>query len=113
MKLYFAVMLASVFAVGLTPAIAGTQEGTIQSLYVRDSDGLIFLALEGAPTGRPACAIGTAYWMIANETTETGKRLFATLLAAQLSGRQVHIDGKNTCTRWGDGEDIETVGVLK
>jgi hypothetical protein len=58
----------------------------------------------------PACAY-QPYWIIPNETTESGKRLFATLLAALVSGHKVTIQGKNTCSRWPDGEDIDTVGI--
>ena len=55
--------------------------------------------------------VAIPYWIVPNETTDSGKRLFATLLAALISGHRITIHGKNTCTRWPDGEDIETVGV--
>jgi hypothetical protein len=90
-------------------AAAGTQTGTITNLITRDSDGLVFVYLTGTASGRPACAAGTQYWMIPNETSESGKRMYASLLAAQMAGRVVIITGKNTCIRWGDGEDINMV----
>lgn len=90
-------------------ARAGTQTGTITNLITRDSDGLVYVLLTGNSSGRPACAAGTQYWMIPNETTDSGKRMYASLLAAQMAGRIVIITGKNTCTRWNDGEDINQV----
>ena len=115
MKLCVPLMLASCYALAL-PAMAGTEIGTVKDLFVRDSDGLIWVDLtqvpgSGGPFGpeRAACAVTRTYWMIPNETTDTGKRLFAMLLAAQLGGRVVTIHGKGTCNRWPDGEDIETV----
>jgi hypothetical protein len=95
----------------LTPqrANAGTQTGTITNLITRDSDGLVYVYLTGSASGRPACAAGTQYWMIPNETSDSGKRMYASLLAAQMASRVVIVTGKNTCTRWGDGEDINAV----
>jgi hypothetical protein len=107
-----AAMLASLCAVA-TPAFAAGQTGFIRDLYVRDSDGLILVDLFGPADFRvvhPACASQT-YWVIPSETTESGKRLFATLLAALIAGEKITIYGKNTCTRWANGEDIDTVGV--
>jgi hypothetical protein len=90
--------------------IAGTQTGKVRDVYIRDSDGLILVDLYGTASGHPACAT-QPYWLIPRETTESGKRMLAMLLAAQLSGRTVVIRGKDTCSRWGDGEDIESVGI--
>jgi hypothetical protein len=70
------------------------------------------VTLAGTPTGRPPCAAGTWYFMISNESSETGKKLYALLLGARFAGATVQIIGKNTCTRWGDGEDILYVQVL-
>ena len=110
MKARFALMLASCCAIGVSPAIAGTQAGYIKDIYIRDSDGLILVDLFGTASGHPVCA-QQPYWIIPNESSETGKRLLALLLAAQLSSRYITIQGKDTCSRWGDGEDIETVGM--
>ena len=108
-----AVLLASLCALAVRPAIAGTQTGFVKDLYVRDSDGLILVDLFGSVDfgdRHPACG-WQRYWIVPNETTNSGKRLFATLLAALISGHKITIHGKNTCGRWRDGEDIDTVGV--
>ena len=116
MKLCLPLMLASCCALAL-PAMAGTEVGTIKDLWVRDSDGLIWVDLTEIPgttpfgPGRPACATGTRYWIVPNETTDTGKRLYAALVAANMAGHTITIIGKGTCNRWGDGEDIDTIVV--
>ncbi len=33
----------------------------------------------------------------------------ALLLAAQLAGKMIHVTGMNTCVRWSDGEDADTI----
>ena len=111
MKVSLPLILASLVTLAAPPAFAGEQFGNIVYLNIRDSDGLLWVGLSGNPTGRPACAVGTRYWIIPNENTETGQRLYATLLAANMAGRAITITGKNTCTRWGDGEDIDFVEV--
>jgi hypothetical protein len=110
MKVRQAVTLASLCVVAATQAMAGSQTGLVKDVYVRDSDGLVLVDLTGTATLKPNCAL-RSYWIVPNEKTDSGKRLYTMLLAAQLAGRPVTIIGKNTCTRWGDGEDIDTVGL--
>jgi hypothetical protein len=111
MKACLALMLASLCGVAASPAIAGTQTGFVKSIYARDSDGVVIVDLAGnAASLHPTCAVQT-YWVIPNESSDSGKRLLTLLLSAQLSFRVVTIIGKDTCNRWGDGEDIDTVGI--
>lgn len=91
---------------------AGAQVGKVKSVVARD-DGLHFVFLEGAAaTGKPACA-KNSYWMIRDENSTAGKSQLSILLAAHVSGKTISIEGKNTCTRWGDGEDISAVLLLQ
>lgn len=90
------------------PASAGQQSGRVVQLIVRASDGLIYAYLDGAASGKPACATNS-YWMIKSESTLVGRQHHATLLAAKLSGKTLLLIGANTCTRWGDGEDINEI----
>ena len=87
---------------------AGTVTGTVSAVITRASDGLTYAAITGTPSGQPACATH-AYWMIMNETSETGKRQYAMLITAKVAGTSVTIIGNNTCTRWADGEDINSI----
>jgi hypothetical protein len=100
-------LLVTTFGLLQPPAMAGNAMGLVSDLTVRDSDGLIYVRMSTAPSGRPTCAAGTTYFMVRNENSETGKKLYALLLAAKLTGQTVTIVGANTCNRWGDGEDID------
>lgn len=111
MKRWLMVITAGLVSVlGLATAQAGGQvNGVVSSVQVRDSDGLIVVFVNGTNTGRPACAASTTYWIIPNENSESGKKLYALLLAAKVSGISVQINGNGTCNRWVDGEDINYV----
>jgi hypothetical protein len=91
-------------------AAAGAQGGKVLNLQVRASDGLIAFDLEGIHDQRPACATHS-YWIIKDENSATGKRQLALLIAAQASGRPVFINGSNSCTRWVDGEDVDSLTI--
>jgi hypothetical protein len=97
----------------LTPfaANAGQAIGPVLYLTQRASDGLIYVVINGANVGSPGCAT-SSYFMISNENSEVGKKQFAMLLTAKATGLRVAITGKNACTRWGDGEDIDEVKIM-
>lgn len=109
------VLVVAALCAGLSmhaAAHSGEVTGTVGSLFVRDSDRLTYVHVAGTATNRPACAASTTYWMIPNENSEAGKKLYAMLLAAKLAGSRVSIVGKNTCARWGDGEDINYAAAV-
>jgi hypothetical protein len=90
-------------------AIAGgTQTGKITFLTIRGSDGLVLIELAGSPANKPGCALYT-YWILKDETSLTGKQQLALLTAAKVAGQTVAISGTGSCTRWHDGEDIDTI----
>jgi hypothetical protein len=90
---------------------AGTQTGKVDKLYARASDNLHLVILNGTPkTNSPQCA-KFGYWLIKDENSAAGKSQFSQLLAAQMSGKTVTISGSNTCIRWSDGEDINTIVI--
>jgi hypothetical protein len=89
-------------------ASAGQVTGVVSWVMVRGSDGLTYVAMVGTPSGQPGCATG-GYWMIANENSQAGKKQYAMLLTAKATGATIAIHGTNTCIRWPDGEDIETI----
>ena len=92
-------------------AQAGTQQGTVQDLRVRASDGLVYFVLSGSKNSSPACAT-RSYWMIRDENSNAGKQQYAMLLAAKLAGKSVIVLGLNTCARWADGEDANEIYVV-
>ncbi|RTZ21879.1 hypothetical protein EKN09_17120 [Vibrio penaeicida] len=99
-----------VFCMATFGVQAGYQTGKVESLYARASDNLHLVTLSGgtAKTGSPSCAT-RGYWLIRDENSAAGKSQFSQLLAAKLAGATVKIEGLNTCSRWGDGEDINTI----
>ncbi len=113
MKFIKVSMLVSLVLVGLVNIVsASTQEGKITHLFVRASDGLTYFFLDSAiPNDKPACATHN-YWMIKDENSEVGKKQYAMLLAAHSAGRTIKVSGMGTCTRWGDGEDVNSVVLL-
>ncbi|WP_111856116.1 MULTISPECIES: hypothetical protein [Acinetobacter] len=90
---------------------AGTARGKITSIIVRDSDGLVYVNVEGR-ANKPDCAVGN-YMIIKNENSATGKRQLALLLMAQAANKVISVTGYGTCSRWPDGEDINYIIVEK
>ncbi|HSX52052.1 MAG TPA: hypothetical protein VLF09_13895 [Cellvibrio sp.] len=89
--------------------IAGSQTGKVQRILARE-DGLLYVILDGVPTGKPQCAT-IGYWMIKDENSNYGKAQLSLLMMAFASGKTVTIEGRNTCSRWSDGEDISGIDV--
>ena len=103
--------LLLVSAVGLmapTTVLASNQTGIVKKVLVR-TDGLHWFYLEGARSERPACSAQHEYWMVKDENSVYGKSQFSMLLTAYASKSKVTINGNGTCSRWGDGEDINTI----
>lgn len=89
-------------------AYAGSQAGQVKWFRVRQSDNLHYLMLEGAKADSPACAT-QSYWIIKDENSVAAKTQVSMIIAAYMAGKAITIQGANTCTRWGDGEDINIV----
>lgn len=90
---------------------ASTYTGKISSIIIRDSDGLVYVYMEGQRVGNiPSCSAYN-YMMIKNENSATGKRQLAQLLLAQATNKTVVIVGYDVCTRWANGEDINYIEV--
>ena len=101
--------LVSLYLGMTTVALAGGgQTGKITFLTLRGSDGLVLVELAGSATGKPGCAL-YSYWILRDETSLIGKQQLAFLLAAKAAGQTVAISGTGSCSRWHDGEDIDTV----
>lgn len=90
-------------------AFAGSQTGKVTNIIVRQSDGLHYFYMSGTGENRPDCAASHTYWMIKDENSTVGKTQFSMLLTAYASGRTITVAGTNTCTCWGDGEDVNVI----
>lgn len=114
MKKIFLIMVFFTQILFVTNAFSSTYMGKVSSINIREVDGLVWVDIIGSRSGDlPSCAKDRNYMMIKNENSATGKRQLALLMMAQASNKTVKIDGMNTCTRWGDGEDIGTVQIQK
>jgi len=92
-------------------ANAGSQMGTVDYIIVRASDGLIYFTLTGgALENRPSCAT-IGYWMIKDENSNAGQQQYSMILAAHAAGKTVRVTGSNTCSRWGNGEDVDALQI--
>jgi hypothetical protein len=105
MKLLFVIISLAVSTV----CVAGNQAGTIADIFVRASDGLIYFVVNGsAKAGAPSCAT-FSYWIIRDENSNAGKLQYEMILSAQATGKTITVIGSNSCTRWSDGEDVDSL----
>ncbi len=88
-------------------SLAGSQTGKVKNILVRD-DGLHYVVIDGIATGKPPCAT-IGYWIIKDENSVYGKSQLSLLMMAFAAQKSVQIEGKNSCTRWDDGEDISAI----
>jgi len=102
-------LLLLVYAALCVPAFAGSQTGQVSKVVIRASDGLVYFFMDGPSTARPACVSNMLYWMIRDENSTAGKRQLAALLAARASGQVITVRGSDTCNRWYNGEDVDSI----
>jgi hypothetical protein len=109
MKLLLPLLCASMLPL---PAMSAglAAHTTIVKMHVRRSLGdIAFIQLAAVPLGHPACAVGAPWHFTLALNTETEKKIFAVLLAAQISGTPVTIDGTGSCSEYGTFESMDSV----
>jgi hypothetical protein len=111
MKLKNAMLAACLTLGALSGAHAGSATGKVQSIAIRE--GLVYITLTGAPSGRPACALGSSYFMIKDENSSVGRQQMALALSAMNADRNLYAEGAGTCTKWPDGEDLRELGLAQ
>ncbi|AQT61094.1 hypothetical protein [Cellvibrio sp. PSBB023] len=104
----FRKVLFSLFILLTVSASAGEQTGKVSQIVVRGSDNLHYFFLEGSSSNKPVCAKHT-YWMIRDENSIAGKTQISLLLSAQAQQKTIRVVGSGSCTRWGDGEDVDAI----
>jgi len=107
------VLIAAIGLAVSSVCVAGSQGGMVGAIFVRASDGLIYFDVVNgdAKTGSPSCAT-FSYWIIKDENSNAGKQQYAMLLAAQAQGKTITVIGLNSCTRWSDGEDVDSILLI-
>ena len=103
--------LVLVLAIALSPvsAYCGTMTGTIASIaYSINTPNFVFIYLSAPSTGAPACAATQPNRMTVDLSTQSGKAMYANLLALKLTNPAavVTLVGTNACTAWPGTENI-------
>lgn len=106
-----ALSLATLSTLIAFPSQAGVVNGHIVVINVQQSDGLVYFETDGTISGRAACGASNNLWGLPNENSESSKRQYAALLLAKASNLSVDVYGTGACTRWGDSEDVNIIGV--
>jgi hypothetical protein len=82
-------------------ALAGASSGPVTALLVHEPSVVMFEA--GPHTAKPACSTVGNQWAL-SLNSPAGKAMYALLLMAQATGKQVAVQGSGGCTSWGDRE---------
>ena len=104
---FILILLNSLFFA--SDSYAGSQSGKVIRFYVR-ADNLHWFTLSNTHNSPPACAT-KPQWVIKDENSVAGKTQISILLAAWASGKTIFVTGSNSCSRWGDMEDVYIIRV--
>lgn len=107
-----AVLCSSVLFV--TSAFAGSNlENTkiIQVAMNRSIGEFIFIRVASTPTGIPGCS-NHGFWHYTLPVASAGdKAIYASLVAAMISGATVNVSGYGSCTEFASVETLQGFGV--
>lgn len=91
------------------PSFASTSTGTISVIYSSPSSDLVYIAVNPAPTARPACSTHGSLYYAFDASTSAGKAVLASALTAYATGKTVRVDGTSSCTLYPNVEDLGTI----
>ncbi len=102
-------VLASGFASVAGISFAGEVADTVVTKLgvVKAYTGMVFVRIDKAKTGVPACHTNGAWSFVMSLTTDHDKNMYAALLAARSTGTPITLGGSNICDVFGQ---IETLG---
>lgn len=88
------------------PAYCGDTTGTItELLMLNDVPDRLFIRVTGSNNSLPSCSVQNNRYVL-DTSTNTGKQLYAALLAAKYASATITIHGFGTCNLWGNSEDL-------
>lgn len=90
-------------------ASAGTTTGTVNQLYIHEYNDSILFNMTSQSQNFIGCATTKRYAV--STSTQQGKNILSTILAAKISDKSVMVVGENTCTTHGDAEDISWMRI--
>ena len=100
--------------VSTSASAAGVVSGaTVANLFFGQLPNIVFVKVSPAPAGEPSCATNQSYDFTINLTNPGGNQLYATLLAAMLSGKVANLTGLGTCTNDPATEDLGSLLVAQ
>lgn len=77
-------------------SFAGTGSGKVIQIMPHQGDAVIFIT-ESRAGSVPECAVPSGGQWALSLSTEDGKAMYAMLLAAFLTGKDVHVQGSSAC----------------
>lgn len=91
---------------------ASDSDGRVIDYWTHYSSSVFFFSVENQ-IGRPPCASfgSPSGRYVIDTSTDRGKAVLATIIAAKASGQRLHAEGANTCNFYGDSEDLLWVHV--
>ena len=90
-------------------AFAGVTEGKLSTVFVHGFNDVFAFRMQSSSPNFASCATSMRYAV--STSTQQGKNILSTILAAKAAGQTIQVVGKNTCTTHSDAEDIHYVVV--
>jgi hypothetical protein len=110
-KAVWAALLIGLLASSGVKAGGSVEGATVVLLSInRDYPNIVFIRLSASTTGYPACYVFNPTWMFTLSLNGTnGKEMYATLLAAAASGKQIYAYGAGACNEHGQIESLNAM----
>lgn len=108
-------LTAVLLSISASSVCAGgeAQNATITQMAIYRSLGnFVLIAADVASTGAPACSTNTTWRFTLSLDGVAGRELYAMLLAAQTSGRKVHLAGTGLCSEFAAVESLNGMYYL-
>jgi hypothetical protein len=92
-------------------AYCGNSVGDVTEVLVLAAyANLVFVKVSGSNASLPACSIASNRYVL-DTSTNTGKQIFAMVLAAKHAGAAITLVGAGTCTQVFNSEDL--IGAIQ
>lgn len=88
---------------------AGNTTGKINTIWVHYYNDFVLFSLDSSQPNLAVCAVTGRY--VVSTSTQQGRNVLSTILAAKAAGQLVTVMGKNTCTTHGDSEDVFAISI--
>ena len=107
MKIKILIWLFIVLYSGI--ANASSSSGKLDIYWVLQKEEVFLFKLTGTVNLKPACNTQSRYAV--SLKTDSGRTIKDMVISSKENGLDIVILGRDTCTAWGDSEDINYIGV--